>query len=37
MRQRVRQLRAFDGRLTVIRKRQSIEHLLDLEVKREPF
>jgi diaminopimelate decarboxylase len=26
-----------DGMLTVIRKRQSIEHLLDLEVKGEPF
>jgi diaminopimelate decarboxylase len=26
-----------DGRLTVIRKRQPIEHLLDLEVKGEPF
>lgn len=26
-----------DGRLTVIRKRQSIEHLLDLEVQGEPF
>jgi diaminopimelate decarboxylase len=26
-----------DGKLTVIRKHQSIEHLLDLEVKGEPF
>jgi diaminopimelate decarboxylase len=26
-----------DGKLTVIRKRQSIEHLLDLEVKGEPL
>jgi diaminopimelate decarboxylase len=26
-----------DGSLTVIRKRQSIEQLLDLEVKQEPF
>ena len=26
-----------DGKLTVIRQRQSIEQLLDLEVKGEPF
>jgi diaminopimelate decarboxylase len=26
-----------DGSLTVIRKRQSIEHLPDLEIKGEPF